>query len=309
MFTHATPLGFRPAWLARAANAVLIGTIQPEERHPISRALIRLYEPVCAWALRWKWVVIAAAVALTVGTIPVYQRLGSEFMPPLDEGTLLYMPSTLPGLSVTQAQRILQVQGQLIRQFPEVERVFGKAGRAETSTDPAPFSMMETVIMLKPHDRWRRVPTWYSAWAPSWLVPVLSRVSSDRISTAQLIADLNDTVRIPGVTNAWTMPIKARIDMLTTGVRTPVGIKVHGADIREIERIGTADRGGAARGPRHAQRVRGTDVRWLLRRLRLEAGRTGAVRPVHRRRADGRDVGRRRRHRDDDGRRAGSGTR
>jgi Cu(I)/Ag(I) efflux system membrane protein CusA/SilA len=238
IFTHASPFGFRPAWLARTANAVLIGTIQPEDRHPISRTLIRLYQPVCAWALHWKWVVIAAAVALTVGTIPVYQRLGSEFMPPLDEGTLLYMPSTLPGLSVTQAQRVLQVQGQLIRQFPEVQRVFGKAGRAETSTDPAPFSMMETVIMLEPRDRWRRVPTWYSAWAPSWLVPVLSRISSDRISTAQLIAELNDTVRIPGVTNAWTMPIKARIDMLTTGVRTPVGIKVHGADIREIERIG-----------------------------------------------------------------------
>jgi Cu(I)/Ag(I) efflux system membrane protein CusA/SilA len=239
LFTHTKNFSFRPRWLARTANAVLIGKIHSEEHHPISRVLIRIYEPVCAWALRWKYVVIAAAVAITAATIPVYQRLGSEFMPPLDEGSLLYMPSTLPGLSVTQAQQLLQTQGRLIKQFPEVERVFGKAGRAETSTDPAPFSMMETVITLKPHDQWRRVPTWYSDWAPQWLTPVLRRVTSDRISTEQLVSELNEAVKIPGVTNAWTMPIKARIDMLTTGVRTPVGIKIYGADIKEIERIGT----------------------------------------------------------------------
>lgn len=240
LFTHTRNFSFRPAWLARAVNAVLIGKIHPEEHHPISRVLIRVYEPICAWALRWKWVVIASAIAVTAATIPVYQRLGSEFMPPLDEGTLLYMPSTLPGLSVTQAQQLLQVQGRLIKQFPEVERVFGKAGRAETSTDPAPFSMMETVITLKPHDQWRRVPTWYSDWAPSWLTPVLRRITSDHLSTEQLVSELNEAVKIPGVTNAWTMPIKARIDMLTTGVRTPVGIKIYGDDIKVIERIGTA---------------------------------------------------------------------
>ena len=239
LFTHTRTLSFRPAWLARAANAVLVGTIHAEERHPISRVLIRAYEPICAWALRWKWAVIGGAVAMVVATIPVYQKLGSEFMPPLDEGTLLYMPSTLPGLSVTQAQQLLQVQGQLIRQFPEVERVFGKAGRAETSTDPAPLSMMETVITLKPVDQWRRVPTWYSDWSPAWLTPVLRRITPDRISTEQLVAELNEAVEIPGVANAWTMPIKGRIDMLTTGVRTPVGVKIHGADIEEIERIGT----------------------------------------------------------------------
>jgi copper/silver efflux system protein len=239
MFTHTKTLSFRPAWLARMANAVFVGKIHSEEHHPISRVLIRIYEPICAWALRWKWIVIGAALAMVVATVPVYQKLGSEFMPPLDEGTLLYMPSTLPGLSVTQAQQLLQVQGQLIRQFPEVERVFGKAGRAETSTDPAPFSMMETVITLKPHDQWRRVPTWYSAWAPTWLKPVLRRITTDHITTEQLVAELNEAVKIPGVTNAWTMPIKARIDMLTTGVRTPVGIKIYGADIKEIERVGT----------------------------------------------------------------------
>jgi Cu(I)/Ag(I) efflux system membrane protein CusA/SilA len=239
LFTHTRNFSFRPAWLARTVNAVLVGKIHSEEHHPISRVLIRVYEPICAWALRWKWVVIASAVAVTVATIPVYQRLGSEFMPPLDEGTLLYMPSTLPGLSVTQAQQLLQVQGRLIKQFPEVERVFGKAGRAETSTDPAPFSMMETVITLKPHDQWRRVPTWYSDWAPPWLTPVLRRITSDHLSTEQLVSELNEAVKIPGVTNAWTMPIKARIDMLTTGVRTPVGIKIYGDDIKEIERIGT----------------------------------------------------------------------
>ncbi len=239
LFTRTAPLSFRPAWLSRLASAVLVGTIHSETRHPISRILIRLYEPVCAWALRWRWVVIGGALATVVATVPVYQKLGSEFMPPLDEGTLLYMPTTMPGLSVTEAQHLLQVQGRLIRQFPEVARVFGKAGRADTSTDPAPLSMMETVIVLEPVDQWRRVPTWYTDWAPSWVVPVLRRVTSDRISSEQLVAELDEAVRVPGVTNAWTMPIKGRIDMLTTGVRTPVGIKIAGADIATIERIGT----------------------------------------------------------------------
>ncbi len=239
LFTRMRQFSFRPVWLARVANAVLVGRIHSEETHPISRGLIRIYEPVCAWSLRWKWAVLMGAVALMLATVPVYQRLGSEFMPPLDEGSLLYMPSTLPGISVTEAQRLLQVQDRIIKQFPEVDRVLGKAGRAETSTDPAPFSMIETVITLKPRDEWRHVDTWYSDWAPEWIKPVLRRVTSDRMSTEQLVAELNDALKLPGVTNAWTMPIKARTDMLTTGVRTPVGIKISGADIREIERIGT----------------------------------------------------------------------
>jgi Cu(I)/Ag(I) efflux system membrane protein CusA/SilA len=239
LFTHVNQLSFRPRWLARAANAVLVGKIHAEEKHPISRVLIGIYEPICAWSLRWKWAVLAAAVALVIATVPAYQRLGSEFMPPLDEGTLLYMPSTLPGISVTEAQRLLQVQDRIIKSFPEVDRVLGKAGRAETSTDPAPFSMMETVIVLKPRDEWRTVPTWYDDRAPDWLRPALRRITSDRLSTDQLVEQMNEAVELPGVSNAWTMPIKARIDMLTTGVRTPVGIKVYGADIREIERIAT----------------------------------------------------------------------
>ena len=134
--------------------------------------------------------------------------------------------------------------------------MLGKAGRAETSTDPAPFSMMETVIVLKPHDQWRHVDTWYSDWAPEWLKPVLRRITSDRLSTDQLVEQMNDALKLPGISNAWTMPIKARIDMLTTGVRTPVGIKIYGANIHEIERIGTRDRARAAVGRRHAQRFR-----------------------------------------------------
>jgi Cu(I)/Ag(I) efflux system membrane protein CusA/SilA len=212
MFTHMTNFSFRPRWLARVTNAVLVGKIHSEENHPISRVLIRLYEPVCAWALRWRWVVIGGAVAVVAATVPVFNRLGSEFMPPLDEGVLLYMPSTLPGISETEAQRLLQVTDRIIKQFPEVDTVLGKAGRAETSTDPAPLSMFESVIVLKPHPG---------------------------ISTDQLVEKMNAALNLPGVSNAWTMPIKGRIDMLTTGVRTPVGIKVYGPDIRTIETVGT----------------------------------------------------------------------
>ncbi len=239
LFTRMQNFSFRPTWLARATSAVLVGKIHSEETHPVSRILIRVYEPICAWSLRWKWFVLAAAVATVTLTVPIFERLGSEFMPPLDEGTLLYMPSTLPGISVGEAQRLLQTQDKIIKQFPEVETVMGKSGRAETSTDPAPFSMMETVIVLKPHDQWRFVETWYSDWAPQWLRPALRRITSDRLSTDQLVQEMNEALKLPGTTNAWTMPIKARIDMLTTGVRTPVGIKVYGSNIHEIERIGT----------------------------------------------------------------------
>ncbi|HZT69393.1 MAG TPA: CusA/CzcA family heavy metal efflux RND transporter [Terriglobia bacterium] len=239
VFTHMKNFEFRPRWLARVTNAVLVGKIHSEESHPISKILIRIYEPICAWSLRWKYFVIAGAVALVIITVPVFERLGSEFMPPLDEGTLLYMPSTLPGISVTQAQQLLQVQDRIIMQFPEVQSILGKAGRAETSTDPAPFSMMETVIVLKPEDQWRKVDTWYSSWAPGWAKGVFRRFTPDHISTDQLVEEMNQALKIPGTSNAWTMPIKGRVDMLTTGVRTPVGIKIYGADIKQIENIGT----------------------------------------------------------------------
>jgi Cu(I)/Ag(I) efflux system membrane protein CusA/SilA len=239
LFTHMKSYEFRPRWLARVANAVLVGTIHSEETHPISKILIRLYAPVCELALRWKWLVIAGAVALVVLTVPVFEKLGSEFMPPLDEGSLMYMPSTLPGIGVTQAQQLMQVQDRIIKQFPEVSTVLGKAGRAETSTDPAPFSMMETVIVLKPEAEWRKVDTWYSSWAPKWAKGIFRRFTPDHISTDQLVEEMNQALKIPGTSNAWTMPIKARVDMLTTGIRTPVGIKIYGADIKKIEDLGT----------------------------------------------------------------------
>jgi Cu(I)/Ag(I) efflux system membrane protein CusA/SilA len=226
-----------PRWLGGLVNGVLVGTIHSEDKHPISRVLMRLYEPVVRATLRWKWLIIAGALALVAVTVPVFQKLGSEFMPPLDEGTLLFMPTTLPGISVAEAQRLLQAQDRILMRFPEVERVLGKAGRAETSTDPAPFSMMETVISLKPKGEWRKVATWYDNWPP-WIKPLCAHITPDHISTDQLVTEMNDALRIPGVSNAWTMPIKNRIDMLTTGIRTPVGIKIYGADLGEIERLG-----------------------------------------------------------------------
>ena len=200
---------------------------------------MRLYHPVAELALRLKWVVVLAAVATVALTVPVFERLGSEFMPPLDEGVILYMPTTLPGISITEAQRLLQIQDRVLMTFPEVERVFGKAGRAETSTDPAPLSMMETTVILKPHDQWRKKPQWYSARAPEWLQKVLRRFWPDRIGQDELIDEMDRALKIPGTTNAWTMPIRNRIDMLTTGVRTPVGVKIFGSDLGEIAKIGT----------------------------------------------------------------------
>jgi Cu(I)/Ag(I) efflux system membrane protein CusA/SilA len=230
---------FRPRWLARLVNGIVVGKIHSEENHPISRILIRLYEPVCRWSLRLKWLIIAGAAATVVITVPVFGKLGSEFMPPLDEGSLLYMPSTLPGISVTQAQQLLQVQDRILRRFPEVETVLGKAGRAETPTDPAPLSMMETTVVLKPEAQWRKVDRWYSSWAPEWAKAIFRRFTPDHISTDELVEEMDEALQIPGTSNAWTMPIRNRLDMLTTGIRTPVGIKIYGADIKKIEELGT----------------------------------------------------------------------
>ncbi len=239
LFTHVGNFRFRPRWLARAAGAVLAGKIRPEENHPVSRRLIRVYGPVVTWALRHKGAVIAGAVAAVLATVPVYMKLGSEFMPPLDEESLFYMPSTMPGISVGEAQRLLQATDRIIKGFPEVDKVLGKAGRAETSTDPAPLSMLETVITLKPKDQWRKVDTWYSSWAPEFLQSAFRHLTPDRISTEALVNEMNEALKLPGVSNAWTMPIKARIDMLTTGVRTPVGLKISGGDLAVIGEIGS----------------------------------------------------------------------
>jgi copper/silver efflux system protein len=215
------------------------GHVRSEETHPISRTLIRWYEPVAAWSLRHTKLVVATACALVLATVPAFMRLGSEFMPPLDEGTLLYMPSTMPGISIGDAQKLLQATDRVIKQFPEVDRVLGKAGRAETPTDPAPLSMLETVVTLKPRSEWRTVPRWYSTWAPEWIRLALRRITSDRISQDELVAELNRALQLPGVTNSWTMPVKGRLAMLTTGVRTPIGVKISGADLQVIERLGT----------------------------------------------------------------------
>ena len=238
LLTRVERFDFRPHWLCRVANAVLVGEVRSEDRHPLSGRLIRVYEPVVRWTLRWKWLVIGSAVALILVTIPVFFHLGSESMPPLDEGAILYMPSTLPGISIGQAQQLLQVSDRIIRQFPEVARVLGKAGRAETATDPAPLSMLETVVILKPRAQWRRVDTWYTSWAPEWVKPVLRHVTPDTISTEELVNEMNAALKIPGVNNSWTMPIRGRIDMLTTGIRTPVGLKIVGADLQHIQEIG-----------------------------------------------------------------------
>jgi Cu(I)/Ag(I) efflux system membrane protein CusA/SilA len=238
LFTRMDGFSFRPRWLAWLVNQVTVGRYYAEEKHPISVVLHRLYEGPCRAVLRHPKTTIAIAVLAMLSTVPVFLKLGSEFMPPLYEGSILYMPTTLPGISVTEAERLLQVQDRVLRSFPEVERVFGKAGRADTSTDPAPLSMMETTVLLKPENEWRRKDRWYSSWAPEWLAGALRHVWRDHISHDELVDEMDRALKIPGTTNAWTMPIKNRIDMLSTGIRTPVGIKVFGASLGEIERIG-----------------------------------------------------------------------
>jgi Cu(I)/Ag(I) efflux system membrane protein CusA/SilA len=241
LFTHMDYYKFRPKFLSRIVNAVLVGKIHSEERHPISRPLMKIYHPVCEFVLKHKWATVVGALLMVIVTIPVFEKLGSEFMPPLYEGSLLYMPTTMPGLSVTETQKLLQVQDKVLKSFPEVDLVFGKAGRAETATDPAPFSMMETVINLKPESEWTKAPRWYSSWAPNWLQKILRRVWPDYKSPDELIygvGGLDEAMKFPGVSNSWTMPIKARVDMLSTGVRTPVGIKIMGADLQKIQEIG-----------------------------------------------------------------------
>ena len=230
------------------------GKMIPEEKNPINRLLIWLYHPVIDWVIRFRWAVISGALlivawvffpwnwlvanrlpegnlktlATTVGRAFPFQNLGSEFMPPLYEGDLLYMPTTFPGISPTKAREILQQTDKIIKTFPEVERVFGKAGRAETATDPAPFDMLETTIMLKDEEQW----------------PVVDIKNADgkviahrRRTPDELTSAMNAAIQIPGLNNAWTMPIKTRIDMLATGIKTPVGIKVAGPNLVELERI------------------------------------------------------------------------
>lgn len=229
---------FRPAPLARIADRLFVGDVHSEHEHPISKALFRIYTPVLHAVLRRPKTVIATAVAVFAVSMPFFFTLGKEFMPPLNEGSILYMPTTLPGISVTEATKLLQLQDRILRTFPEVQSVFGKTGRADTATDPAPYSMMETVVVLKPQKEWRRNERWYSAAVPEFAKGPFRLFWPDIISWDELVKLMNEKLSIPGQINSWTMPIKGRTDMLTTGIRTPVGIKIYGDSLSEIERIG-----------------------------------------------------------------------
>jgi len=222
------PLAFTKTYSMAAASILSVtivpvlmgywirGRIRPESRNPVSRLLIAAYRPVLHGVLRWRWAVLGLTVVALVLTWVPYSRLGSEFMPPLWEGDLLYMPTTFPGVSVTKAREILQQTDRIIRSFPEVDRVFGKVGRADTATDPAPLSMLETTITLKPESEW-----------PAGMTP------------ETLVNQMNQAIQFPGVTNAWTMPIKTRIDMLSTGIKTPVGIKISGPNLQTLQELGS----------------------------------------------------------------------
>jgi copper/silver efflux system protein len=191
------------------------GRIRPQDANPVNRWLMQLYRPVIGWALTNPWrIVVASAVALMVTVLP-WSRLGSEFMPPLNEGSLLFMPTTVPGVSIAQARTIMQRQDSILASFPEVASVLGKVGRANTATDPAPLDMYETTIVLKPEEAWR-----------------------PGMTTDRLVAEMDRAVRLPGVANAWTMPIKNRIEMLATGVRTPVGVKIYGPNLDTLQQLG-----------------------------------------------------------------------
>jgi Cu(I)/Ag(I) efflux system membrane protein CusA/SilA len=223
---------------------LLKGRFRTEATNPVSRVLVAIYQPIARLVVRYRVVVVATATGLMIATVPVFQRLGSEFMPPLDEGTLLVMPTTFPGISIEEARRALQRQNQTIRTFSEVASVHGKAGRADTATDPAQLDMIETVITLRPRDEWPTRPThrWYSDYSPGWLKPAFAAAwPEERARTlAELSRDLDTALRMPGYQMAIAPPIRTRIDMLTTGVRTPVGIKVFGSDLGEIEKVSIA---------------------------------------------------------------------
>jgi copper/silver efflux system protein len=220
------------------------GRIRPEAEHPLSRFILRWYRPFVFVALRRPRSTLAIGLLAVLSAVPLAFRLGEEFMPPLNEGDVLYMPTTFPGISIEEARRQLQAQDRVLRTFPEVRSVQGKIGRAETATDPAPLTMAETTVRLRPRAEWRnvRVERWWSRWAPAALRPALRWFWPEerRIEWEELVAEMNRAMQFPGWTNAYTMPIKARVDMLSTGVRTPVGVKVLGTSLGEIEKLGVA---------------------------------------------------------------------
>ncbi len=245
------PLAYTKTF-AMLAGALLAITLDPALRltltrpralaaarpNPIALFLTRVYEPVVRWSLaRGPWLLLGAAL-LAAATVPVALHLGSELMPPLEEGTLLYMPSTPPGIALAEARRLMEATDRVLAAQPEVAHVLGKVGRSTSATDPAPLSMAETVIALKPESAWPRISTWYSGWAPEWLKPALRPFTPDHASVAALTDRLNGLLAIPGVTNGWTQPIAGRLSMLATGMRAPLGLKVSGPDPEVVGRLG-----------------------------------------------------------------------
>lgn len=237
LFARIEPFQFRYRWLNRVANTVLVGKYYSEHDHPISRRLFQVYEPALHWVLKHKRIALGLACAGMLSVLPGFWLLGSEFMPTLHEGSLLYMPTALPGISVSEAQRVLTLQDGILKSFPEVDTVFGKAGRAETSTDTAPLSMVETTIALKPKSEWRRNRRWYS-FLPEVTKGPFQRIWPETISEEQLVDEMNEKLSFLGMPNIWTMPIKNRIDMLSTGIRSTVGLKIFGPDLKMIQYIG-----------------------------------------------------------------------
>jgi copper/silver efflux system protein len=240
LFSALLSITFAPA----LRDLLIRGKIRPESEHPLSRMIVAIYKPFVFVALRRPKSTLAIGLCAMISAVPLATRLGHEFMPPLNEGDILYMPITFPNISLEEAKRQLQKQDQLLKSFPEVESVFGKVGRAESATDQAPLTMVETTVRLKPREHWRKQQRerWYSSWAPDWLAAALRPVFPDAqpLSFDALTAEMNDAMQFPGWTNAWTMPIKTRVDMLTTGIRTPVGVKIYGEDLAEIEKLGVA---------------------------------------------------------------------
>ncbi len=232
---------------------LLRGKIYPEHKHPVSRVIRKVYEPFVHVALRNPKTTIMLGVFAMLAALPLVPRLGSEFMPPLDEGDILYMPTTFPGISIEEAKRQLQIQDAALHEFPEVENVLGKVGRAESPTDPAPLSMVETVVQLRPKKEWRTryEKRFYHGWSPAFLQPMLTKIWPEfrPMTREELVEEMNTKLRLVGWTNAFTQPIRNRIDMLTTGIRTPVGIKVYGRDLDAIEQAAGAIESVVARVP------------------------------------------------------------
>ena len=226
--------------LVPALGVLLIrGRIRSEERHPISRLLTAVYTPVLHFVLRFPKTIMILAVALVISTVPIFLRLGSEFMPPLNEGSILYMPTAVPGMSITEAAKILQIQDRILSEFPEVTSVFGKIGRSRTATDPAPLSMVETTVLLKPPEEWRTVreERWYSSWSPDFVKGLLKPFWPEErpMTWNELVAEMHPKLNFPGMPPVWWMPVQTRTEMLATGMRSNLGVKVFGPDLRTIQ--------------------------------------------------------------------------